>query len=231
VGNASPIEEFTRLNTRKASILQVGGFRPSNNLSASNFGRKPLALPEESWPVSNGKPMLFVCQLNLTQAPSVPALLQNLKLITFFVAPEASPLQEENGKDWCLRAYKSLNDLGPLAMPADAPHLERGFEGRWEESADYPTGDDPELQVPDGFEQSDAEFENVRRTKVGGYPSHIQSDLWWDSRVHPARPKFCLQIDSEQKVGLAWGDGGMVYLARGTAAGFENRWYLDWQCY
>ena len=38
-------------------------------------------------------------------------------------------------------------------------------------------------------------------------------------------------IDSEEKVGLFWGDGGTVYLARGTAPGCEDEWFLDWQCF
>jgi uncharacterized protein YwqG len=52
-----------------------------------------------------------------------------------------------------------------------------------------------------------------------------------DQRAHPAHPKFCCQIDSEKKVGLAWGDSGMIYLARGTASASGDRWFLDWQCY
>jgi hypothetical protein len=31
----------------------------------------------------DSKPLLFVCQMNLTTAPAVPALLQDFKLITF----------------------------------------------------------------------------------------------------------------------------------------------------
>ena len=221
---------FARLNTRRTSVLQVGGFRPTNNLSASNFGRKPLAGPEERWPAWNGKPLLFVCQLNLAGAPAVPPLLEDVKLITFFVAPQTGPRHQENGKDWCLRTYKSLFDLAPLAPPGDAGRLERGFECRWEERADYPTRDDPEIPFPDDLEPG-PDFENVRRTKVGGYPSRIQSELWWEHQDHPAKPQFCWQIDSEKKVGLAWGDGGMIYIARGTAPGCTDRWFLDWQTY
>jgi hypothetical protein len=175
--------------------------------------------------------MVFVCQLNLTAAPVVPPLLEDIKLITFFVDPNVGPLQQENGKDWNLRAHKSLIDLAPMTAPTGAPSLTRAFECRWQECADYPTCDDPEIQVPDGFEPSNVDLENVRRTKIGGYPSHIQSELWWDSRAHPANPKFCWQIDSEEKAGLMWGDNGMIYLARGTAPGCEGRWFLDWQCY
>jgi hypothetical protein len=192
VGNVRSLQEFTRLNARKASVLQVGGFRPTNNLSASNFGRKPLGSSGDAWPVWNGTPMLFVCQLNLTAAPAVPVLLEDIKLITFFVAPKTEHLQKENGKDWRLRPYKSLNDLAPLSAPSDAPRVERGFECRWEACADYPTYDDPELQVPDGFEPSDVDLENVRRTKIGGYASHIQSELWWEQPGTPRQTEVLL---------------------------------------
>jgi uncharacterized protein YwqG len=231
VETVSNLEEYARLNTRRASALQVGGFRPTNNVSASNFGRKPLALPSETWPSSNGKSLLFVCQLNLTTAPVLPALLDDIKLITFFVAPKTGPLQKESGQDWCLRAYRSLVDLAPLSAPSDAARLERGFECRWEACDDYPTDEDPDIELPEGCEETDVELDNVRRTKIGGYASHIQAELWWDQRVHPASPRFCGQIDSEKKVGLAWGDSGMIYLARGTAPGCAERWFLDWQCY
>ena len=107
----SNLAEFRRLNTRKASVLQVGGFRPTLDPSASNFGRAPLGLPGEEWPMWDSKPLLFVCQFNLATAPSVPPLLAGIKLITFFVNPELGELSEENGGDWRLRAYNSLDGL------------------------------------------------------------------------------------------------------------------------
>ena len=64
----STLAEFKLLNTRKASILQVGGFRPTFDPTASNFGIAPLGLPEEEWPVWDSKPLLFVCQMNLSTA-------------------------------------------------------------------------------------------------------------------------------------------------------------------
>jgi uncharacterized protein YwqG len=209
----------------------VGGFRPSFDPLASNFGLKPLGLPGESWPVWAGKPLLFVCQLNLTTAPAVPALLEVIKLITFFVNPDHAGLSEENGNDWCLRAYKSLDGLVPTSAPGDAPKVRKGFECLWEEHEDHPNHDDPELAVPAGSRRPRAHLENLARTKVGGYASTIQSEPWWGHRPHPSAPRYCLQINSEEKVGLAWGDGGTLYLARGTASGCEDQWYLDWQCF
>ena len=172
----SGINEFERLNTRKVSVLQVGGFRPSGDLFASHFGLRTLGAEGEDWPTMDGKPLLFVCQLNLKAAPAVPALLQDIALITFFVDPKFGNLTKENGVDWCLRGYPSLSGLVAMTPPADAAKLKRGFECRWEALDDHPNYDDPERVVPDGFDDSEVELENLTRTKVGGYASSIQSE-------------------------------------------------------
>jgi len=222
-------EEYRRLNTRKASILSVGGFRPTFDPLAPNFGAIPVGLQGEAWPFWEAKPLLFVCQLNLTTAPAVPALLQDLKLITLFVKEDCDTLAEENGTDWCLRAYKTLDGLVPSIAPPGTPKVKKGFECRWEECEDHPNPDDPDLVSVPGTRRPRSNFENVIRTKVGGYASTLQAEPWWDSRAHASQPKYCLQINSEEKAGLFWGDGGTVYIARGTAPGCEEQWFLDWQ--
>ena len=158
--------------------------------------------------------MLFICQLNLTAAPFVPPLLADIRLITFFMDLDAlGQLGEESGENWRLNAYSSVDGLVPLARPAAAPAMKKGFECRWE-AANDPKGDD-----------------NLARTKIGGYPTEIQAEPWWDYREHPANPAYCIQINSEEKPGLAFGDAGAIYLARGTAEGYKDRWFLDWACY
>ena len=225
------LDEFRRLNTRQASLLQVGGFRPSFDPLASNFGRAPVGLPGEEWPAWQSKPLLFVCQLNLALAPAVPPLLADLKLITFFVDPELSNLAEENGRNWRLRAYPTLAGLVPTPVPPGAPRVKKGFECLWQESEDHPNHDDPEVVKVPGARWPRSNFENLARTKLGGYASTIQSEPWWELKDHPSRPRYCLQINSEEKAGLIWGDGGTLYLARGTAPGCQPQWFLDWQCF
>jgi hypothetical protein len=187
------VEEFKQLNAWRASILHVGGLRPTGDPIASNFGLLPLGLANEPWPAMNEKAMLFVCQMNLTAAPEVPALLQDIKVITFFVKGSASALKKENGKSWCLRAYKSLDGLAPLARPEKAPSVKRGFECRWEACDDYPNHDDPGRIVPDGFDASEVELDNVARTKIGGYASSIQSEPWWAIRSIPPIQRFAFR--------------------------------------
>jgi hypothetical protein len=224
------VAEYRRLNTRKASALQVGGFRPSFQPSASNFGMTALGLPGEAWPEYQSRPMMFVCQLNLASAPARPPLLENLSLIVFFAGSLDDLLDREDGSNWVLRAYGSLDGLAPLTAPAGAPKGRKGFECLWQEVDDHPDSDDPELVPVPGARRPSANFENVVRTKIGGYASIIQSELWWDLEDHPANPKFCFQMNSEEKPGVVWTGGGTVYVARGTAPGYENRWYLDCQC-
>jgi uncharacterized protein YwqG len=192
----------------KASQVHIGGFRPTGDPFATHFGLKPLGTPCEEWPAVNQAPLLFVCQLNLMGAPVVPPVLRDMALITFFVAPENSKVGRENGDNWVLRAYPSLEGLVPLTVPQNAPKLKRGFECSWQEC-----------------------HRDETATKVGGRLSQIQSEPWWDYDHHDADPKYCLQINSEEKVGLFWGDAGMVYLARGAALDHAGEWFLDWQCY
>ena len=42
----------------------------------------------EVWPEWKGKPLLFVCQMNLSTAPAVTELLADVALLTFFIDPE-----------------------------------------------------------------------------------------------------------------------------------------------
>ena len=117
------LAEFKQLNTRKASVLHVGGFRPTFQPAASNFGLAPLGLPGEEWPIWESKPLLFVCQMNLTTAPAAPPLLAGVQLLTFFIDPELGTLSKENGADWRLRTYRSLEGLAPIPAPAGAPKV------------------------------------------------------------------------------------------------------------
>lgn len=99
---------------RKATVMQIGGFKPSGDITASWFGKVNLALSGEGWPQTDGKPMHALCQVNLTQLPFIPELLKDLEFITVFVGPADLPNNSENGYNWCLRAYKKLSELESL---------------------------------------------------------------------------------------------------------------------
>jgi uncharacterized protein YwqG len=231
-------EDFRRLNTRPASALTIGGFRPTRNPLASHFGLAPVSLPTEDWPSLDGRPLFFICQLNLTQAPFVPEMLRDVALLTVFIDKDARILGHDNGDGWLVRAYDRLDDLRPLTIPQGAT-VPRGFEVRYDLVDDQPVYDDPDVIVPAGYDHDDVHLDNVHRTKIGGYASNIQSEQWWHyysmpedaEQFQPSQPRYCFQIASEEKVGLYWGDNGILYFARGTAPGHQSRWFLDTQCY
>lgn len=245
----SDLETYTRLNSRRTSILEIGGFRPTLEPTASHFGLTPMGLPGEQYPCNElGIPLEFICQMNLIQAPFVPEILADVKFLTFFVDTPNRFIRTDSSSDtWCIRAYNSLEGLVALELPeqersdSELQLNNKGFEARWIEATDHPIYDDPDLILSDGFDNEDIHLENQRHTKIGGYPSNIQSEVIWaayvkdenDVWVNPLQGKvgFAFQIDSEEKVGLNWGDSGMVYIGRGISEDTRGQWFVTCQMY
>jgi Domain of unknown function (DUF1963) len=249
----SDLETFTRLNSRRASVLELGGFRPTQEPTASHFGLQPLGLPSEDFPLDGqGVPLEFICQLNLTQAPFVPDILADVQLITFFVDAAGRFIEQACPPDsWCIRAYTSVEGLVPLKSPTrneasihglSRKHglsSKRGAEARWSEAIDHPVYDDPDLGIPTGFKA--VHLQNLRRSKIGGYPSNIQHAVMWTEMMmnqdgvlfNPLEGQvgFAFQIDSEAKVGLNWVDSGTVYVGRGLTDEIRDQWFVSCQFY
>lgn len=234
------IEDFKRLNARPASILEVGGFRPTGNPLVTNIGGLPVMHPDESWPTDYaGRPMQFIVQLNLTEAPFVPEILKDVALITVFVADDCIQRGFSPGS-WELRAYKDLTSLVPAVTPSQPWHWVRGFECRWQEITDYPSYDDSELKLPNGYSLEDDLPEemhglNVRRSKIGGFASTIQHEVEFVPAVKTAdgwergeNPPFVLQINSEEKSRLMWADNGTLYIGRTPGI---DQWFASCQFY
>ncbi len=224
--------------TAPCSILEVGGFPPTGNALASNFGLSVVGRPGERFPVNaKGIPLQFICQLNLTEAPYVPPPLQGLALITVFVDSQHHFLESDFRRSWCIRGYPSLDRLVPLSVPAPKPGAERwlkfGAEGRWVAFDDphprpYELVDDYEEDDDDDHDFNDVSYEGTEvgyRTKLGGFPSPLQQDppAWCGG-------EFAFQIDSEKAVKLNWIDSGIVYVYRNPdKAGTPREWSLDCQ--
>jgi uncharacterized protein YwqG len=240
------ISSFLAKNTRNFSAIHIDELPPSGNPLASHFGLSPVRNPNESWPVfinsssQESENLFFICQLNLTEAPYVPDLLSDIKLINIFV-------RNDDEEVFSIRAYKDLDGLIPMEVPEGAT-FEKGFEIKYELAADQPIHDDSDLIEPmediefdsKEFEERDYMIDKLDHqycSKIGGYASIIQEDpfpsiaVYESDSIHPAKPKFCLQIDSEEKIGLMWGHSGVLYIGRGTAKGCEDQWFIEYQCY
>jgi hypothetical protein len=218
---------------RRAIVLDIGGFRPPEDPRASWFGRVNLGAAGEAWPMSNGKPMLALGQVNLTEMPFRPPRLDDIAFLTIFVGPDELPNSEPNGSKWCLRTYASLANLIPLPPPAvRSPVKDFPMQSRIVES-DFPCHEDIDVELDQDVDDTYHDhFKNVGGFKLGGWPSLVQSEICWAPyNKHPAAPQYVFQIDSTEKGNWSWGDGGVGYFGRGTAPGHENEWCCEWQCY
>lgn len=224
---------------RKATIMQIGGFKPDNNLSSSWFGKVMLCLPGEEWPSTNGKSMNALCQINLTELPYVPESLKDLEFITVFIGPDEYPNNDANGVNWCLRAYRNIENLVPLKQVATDSRIKPfQMKGILVEE-DYPSWDDfsniedSELELEEEIEEEYWDhFNNVEGFKIGGWPSLIQSEIYWAPyNQHPINPEYAFQINTTEKGNWMWGDNGIGYFGRGTNEGCMDEWAIEWQCY
>lgn len=227
------MDEIRNKLRKKAIVLEIGGFRPSENHLSSWFGKANVCLPGESWPEMNGEPMHALCQINLSELPFRPPRLGDIELITVFIGPQDLPIDASNGQNWCLRAYKDASHLVPLT-PRSTNSIIKPLPMRpvvIEE--DFPCWEDVTEELAEEIEDNYYDlFENVHGLKLGGWPTLIQSEIFWAPwNRHPANPEYVFQIASTDKGGWSWGDGGVGYFGRGTTPGMENVWTLQWQCY
>lgn len=218
---------------RSAIPFQVGGFRPDHSPTTSWVGKVMLAKEGETWPQSNGIPMMPICQINLTDLPNRPASLQDIAFLTLFFDPEEIPIDTPNGDGWLLRTYSSLEELVPHTPP-DTHFPLKPFQMKAEPAKDdYPCHEDREVEIPDEWEDEFMDqYPNLEGIKLGGWPTLIQSEIFWaPGNAHPADPEYVFQVDSVDKAHLFWGDGGVAYFGRGTKPGHENEWTFSWQCF
>ena len=192
---------------------------------ATWIGDVVVGAPGETWPERNGRPMVGVCQFNLTQCPAVPPCLEGIALLTMFLERQ----QRDNHVEWSaanggtpeemvIRTYTRLDELiqyadrptlpNPYKPCAASPAL---FVEHPEEYAEIEETRG-KLGLPESWsvlvrdalrDEELLDGEAVFGTKVGGWPAPIQDFI--------ARP-LAFQLGSEDAAGMMWGDAGCVFV-------------------
>jgi len=228
--------------SKPASLIEVGGMRPPTDPAVSWFGAVHLGAADAQWPRWQGAPMAPVAQLNLREAPFLPAALQDIALLTVFAANVALNGGEPNGDGWLVRAYPALDGLVPLAMPAEAraPLTEIGCERPLKTlpirysllAADVPDWPDvpDDVSVPDEIEAAwEEHFVAHAGSKLGGWPALLQDRIVWAPfDDHPANPEYAFQIAAEPKAGFELFGDGIWYFGRGTGDA-RDVWTFEYQ--
>ena len=218
---------------RKASIAQLGGFRPPEDPLCSWFGDVLVCKEGEQWPswkhpVSLETVLLTpLAQFNLTEAPFVPEKLKRFKMITVFIDGEELPFDTPYGDGWIVKAYESLDDLVPLKKPnfdfeiKPFPMKWELIENEgpvWEDACDITDMSEFNLVTDSEYEDR---YENSERTKLGGHPTLLQGRLQFNMN------DYVFQIGTEDKAEWMWGDSGIGYFGLNDA----GKWLFEWTCY
>ena len=227
------LDEFREKIKRKAIVMDIGGFRPPDDPITSWFGKVNFCLPGEEWPIQDGKPMHALAQINLPELPFRPPRLSDIDLITVFIGPSELPFDVPNGQNWCVCMYQNTDDLIPIEARNSSSSI-KAFPMRPRAvEEDYPSWEDIPCECPEEADDNYYDlFKNVAGFKLGGWPSLVQSEIYWAPlNRHPISPEYVFQIDTTEKGNWMWGDNGVGYFGRGTVQRHENDWALTWQCY
>jgi hypothetical protein len=215
---------------RPASVAEIGGFRPPADPMTSWFGGKFVLPAGESWPVSMSGPMIPLLQIVVAELPYKPPQFEGVALVQVFIDAKKLPLKlpAKNGDGWRLILRSDLSVLEPQLTPPELSNL-RPFPVRWRRvENEAPSWDEAWqdrqhgafMRRADAIDLYHASYQNHVSTKIGGWPSWIQS------AVEPGGEKFVLQISSEEKPRWMAGDNGNLYVFE-----VEGEWLLQWDCY
>lgn len=232
-------QELESIRTRFGRTASIGKHTLRGEIHETWLGDVCLARPDEAWPIGPHGPLEPVLQLNVRELPIVPPGLDDLALITVFLGWDDDgfvPAMDEpfpvNGKQWCLRAYRSLDGLVEIQSPIDRRCESKAI--RWTVfQGDMPCLEDC-TEAHDACKQAGFKFhdhvETAEGLKVGGWPRLVQSDIFWAPfNEHPAKPEYQFQIDSDfDLAGLWFVDGGVCYFGRGER-GHKHEWAHECQ--
>jgi hypothetical protein len=231
---------------RSCSVAEIVSGRPADTGPTSCMAGGFYAKSGELWPSNDHGPMMPLIQVVLSQVPAVPDCLRGYSLLTIFLDRTDLPLDgsASNGDGWLLRLYRPEETLVPLQEPVelwagdypkDRRHFvfDKQFPPRvtrlswWLNEADFPGWEDYGSLLPHynwDFNELHPKYREVAKheygTKIGGWPTYIQGG-------GPGQGgEFVLQVASQEKPRVLFGDSGNVYVFR-TGDG----WEMSWECY
>lgn len=227
------IESIKNRAVKQAIRFNTGGIRPSNSMSESWIGKIYLYKQEEEIPKDkDGKLMIPLLQLCLSELPFVPDPIKSTKVITVFISEDLPMDLVENGNKWVLREYETNDEYLVKELVNDNSYLKPYPLKPEILYEDYPVWDGGGLSSELEDEIIDLEksgiiesyydiTENQYGHKVGGYPSFCQPGINFGEGY-----EFVLQIASDNKAMLNIVDGGTIFLAKNS---LTNKWkfYCD----
>lgn len=221
---------------RPACFGKLGGIRPEDpgNRHSSWWGGNFLAHAGEGVPVCevSGRSMLPIVQVRVDELPVIPALFNDIALLTLWFDPETELIWEScSGQGFTIRTYPSLDGLAPVGPGYKEHPTLPTFPIVWHLlEQDLPDWESISFDIPDAVARhsdSDWFFEHPAQSarsklqpdmpvKIGGHPQ------WWQSPQHVEGGEFALFLDSTARGSFGFPAGGSANFFR-TADNWEMR--------
>jgi len=207
-------------------VVQRGDLGPEPVTKISGTPWWPAGVSRPS--CLHGHAMCFIAQVRLRDVPGLETT--DSSLLSFHYCDEcviggAMPwgwLDPETQGSYDLRIFTDIDrttvdGLGIIAPSrieahkvsfrdvVEVPHAEDAGIDHFEAPKDYPDGED------DWDENIYPGLVHVRRSKIGGWPTWVQSSDW-PPTAETERVKFVLQLDWALCKDLAWCSGGYAYV-------------------
>jgi uncharacterized protein YwqG len=173
----------------------------------TKFGGAPYAEAGDAWPICRcGRALTFVFQWNRAQLRHETGA---TGLFSFFYCMTCRPwgFDDDDGK-WCLRFHPAPHEGAAVTLADPSPETTRPAHRGTLLSLGESLPDEGE------DEHSDRPATLGLSSRIGGHPSYVQGG---SDRACPSCHRemaLVLQLDSEDRAGLMWGDLGCVYLFR-----------------
>jgi uncharacterized protein YwqG len=215
------IKEASKIIVKKSKMKD-------NSHLKSHFGGQPYFEKGEEWPKARDDfrekcNLEFVFQIYNEGNITLP---ENIKLIQFFYDLNGELSFETNDGGWFVKIYEKINQDNYLFIEKPKEHnsvnyCEINFETiktlpDWEglegycESAEKLSCVLDEDEPWGNYQKTVYKFIGEQKlcSQLGGYAHWIQGN------ENPGEEDFILlfQLDSEEKVGLMWGDSGLIYI-------------------
>lgn len=194
----------------------------SSSIWGCKLGGSPALPRNHAWPRSrDGVPLSFLCQLNLLHLPK--SELPEAGFLFFFYDADEQPwcgsLEDYKWKVLFTETCGDVLTVPPLDVPSTCYFMERGIEAWVEETAPC-IGDawahDFGMSSAQGYANTlDAIYGAKPWHRMFGHPQCVQNSVEEECDVISERTQvdwiMLLQLDSDEEVGMCWGDLGRLY--------------------
>lgn len=259
-----PLQPYAdALAKTKKVCLTIKGKREKTTPLQSKFAGNPYWLKSDPYPTSKkGEPLRLLAQINFSEIEKIPDYPEE-GILQFFVADDdvyGLDFDDGTNQDTFRVVYHERIESDPSKWMSDFPVFDEddqyfpvknecalSFERSDElmSSGDYrfnvltsldtllDSDDDEDFDTYNETVEAYDEIASGQGSKLGGYPFFTQEDPR-GYRVYPTFDTLLLQIDTDDEMGIMWGDSGVghffIALEDLKKRDFSKVLY-NWDCY